>query len=61
MSGRYSRPIPKDEGAAFRGEHIDEQMEYIRAVEAHKKKHRRRYLATTDYLAIAKSLGYRKE
>jgi hypothetical protein len=38
-----------------------EQLEYMRAVEAWKKTNRRRYPATTDYLAILLGLGYRRE
>lgn len=51
---------PGDLGDAFRGEMTNEQWEYIQAVEAFKKKHRRRFLATTDFLEVARSMGYRK-
>ena len=36
------------------------QLEYLRAVDAYAKKHRRRFLHAVEYLAIAESLGYRR-
>ena len=48
-------------GDAYRGEMTDAQWEYVKAVEAYKKRHRKRYPAITDYLEVAVRLGYAKK
>jgi len=49
---------PKGERPYHDCEYSDEQWEFIQAVEAWKREHGIRFPASSDYLAIAKALGY---
>lgn len=53
------RPPGKQEVNAG-SQYSDEEKEFLQAIQAYQKKHRRRFPAFTEILAIAKSLGYRK-
>jgi hypothetical protein len=37
----------------------EEETTFLRAVEAYRSRHHRRYLTATEYLHVLKSLGYR--
>lgn len=51
--------LPIDE--VFPGSEITaEEWEFIRAIEAYKRKHRRQFPAWTEVLEVLKRLGYRK-
>lgn len=58
--------MPRKKGYAavdgvFPGSEITaEEWEFIRAIEAYKRKHRRHFPAWTEVLAVLKRLGYRK-
>ena len=63
MKCKYSKKAgrkPDDLGPAFRGEHTDEQVAFIKAMQEFKKKNRGRFPAVTDYLHVLKKMGYRK-
>jgi len=48
--------------ATFPGCEIEgDELEFLRAVDEYKAKHRKKFLANTELLAIIKGLGYRKE
>jgi len=40
--------------------YTEEEVEFIRAVDKFRREHNTPFLAATEYLEIAKSLGYRK-
>ena len=41
-------------------EYTNEQVVFMKAVELYQKKTNRKFLTTTEYLDIVKSLGYKK-
>lgn len=42
-------------------EYTPDQVEFLRAVDRYKREHRRPYPTWAEVLAVAKSLGYRKQ
>lgn len=60
LAGKKAGRKPDDLGTAFRGEHTDEQMNFIKAMQEFKKKNRIRFPSTTDYLHVLKKMGYKK-
>jgi len=42
------------------GTYTPDEEEFIKAVEEWRKRNHRRFLNSTDYLAVARSLGYAK-
>lgn len=47
-------------GDQSRHQYTPEQIEFMLAVERHKKRTGRKFLTHTDYLAVAVALGYRR-
>jgi hypothetical protein len=41
-------------------DYTEEEMEFIKAIERYQKKEKKRYLAYSEILAVAKSIGYTK-
>ena len=60
MSDAANRPCRKCDAQHGEG-YTDEQFAFLLAVEDHKKRTRRKFLATVEYLEILQGMGYRKE
>ena len=57
------RPLPSPQGLSrvhVGASYTDEEIEFLRAMEAYRAIHRRRYPSFTEVLSVARSLGYRK-
>lgn len=52
--------LSDDRRAAETGQMTEEQLEFLKAVEQYKIQRGKRFLTHTEYLEIAKALGYRK-
>jgi hypothetical protein len=56
---RAERLRPDPVGQDVEG-YTDDEWEFARACEEYRKRARRKFLAASEYLAVARSLGYRK-
>lgn len=61
MPPKLGKKFKLDPGSAtWDKDYSADEIEFLQAVEAYRKEHGRKFIAATEFLDIAKSLGYWK-